>query len=370
MSTNPPTEDKGLILPDMWFPGPDAEGTEAGTMIRQNPQLHSLDWLNYVKDPDWLIDYLLPKDQDGIVFADGGAGKTTLLWEWAWHVAAGADEWWDWGVNSDPGRKVMYVITEGYLNPKITTAGIRRRYPGLEPDPNDLVIMKSGLSVDHEANHNLEAWEKAVTDDNYQLIVVDTLSRTSGNLDENKQMDAAIYMRFWSTLREAARKAHGEAPTVVLVHHTTKDSGNIRGSSVLRNSVDFATKLTLRKQGDLKITRVTCDRHKAGIEFSPWEFTLDWVERDGKKYDPVVGNVTQDRDKPKGELSKAHRDHQLSKLFLDHYGEEGATFSDVKSAKKEFGISPGDVNTLRERLDNHPDLRKAGDRYYHTEWYD
>jgi RecA-family ATPase len=79
------------------------------------------------------------------------------------------------------------------------------------------------------------------------LIVIDTLARTFGAGDENKQADMNAYVSAADRLREAT------GANVMIVHHSgVHEDRRERGSNVLRGAADTVIKVS-RKDNKLDI---------------------------------------------------------------------------------------------------------------------
>ena len=261
--------------------------------------------------PEWLIEWMVPKGDQVMVAAAEATGKTSLLFEWAWHIASGRREWHGYELHPERDRPVLYVVTEGFTQPGGIARGVKRMYGGTYPDNLHLSLDPVKVGRDHHLDQEvLDAWVAQVAKRNYQLIVVDTLNRTAGGLEENSSGDMAEYIRFWETLQNAVANNHaGTRPTLIVTHHVTKDSGSPRGSSALAASVDTIMALTLDKATNPPMTDVTCIKQKAAKAFRPWRFSLDWED----DQDPVIGNVTD------GEVSSLVAKAEIRKGKVHQY---------------------------------------------------
>jgi hypothetical protein len=64
----------------------------------------------------------------------------------------------------------------------------------------------------------------------FDVVVIDTLARTSAGLEENSARDMGLYVNACYKIRDAAREG---GATVLVVHHTGYDTKRARGSSAL-----------------------------------------------------------------------------------------------------------------------------------------
>ena len=269
--------------------------------VHEKPNIYPVEMLDYLPDPEWLIQYMVPKGDQVLVAADAGAGKTSLLFEWAWFLAEGRDRWHEWELfgNDDD---VLYLVTEGFTQPKGISAGIKRRYGGEYPER--LKVHVDDLRVPTDP----EGWFDYFRAQPHQLVVVDTLNRTYGGEDENSSADMSRYIQWWSELAKVHYEAHNRRFTLILVHHVAKGSGKARGSSALTASVDVV--MGMERDEGSPVTSVKCQKLKTAPHFRPWQFNLDWDGEGDDRYHPVVGTVTVDG--PGN--SNAHNESQSSRF--------------------------------------------------------
>jgi RecA-family ATPase len=210
------------------------------------------------KEP--LIEGWLDRGDFGCVYGRPGGGKTAVMIDIAGCVATGT--WWH-GAEVHQGP-VLYVIAEG-------AAGIPHRWEawkrrnGLPGDHQDLVWLPA------KVNLRSALWATAIADVAADikpaLVVLDTLSRTFGNGNENASEDMGAYVSGIDLIREATSAA------VVPVHHTGKDqAAGARGHSVLLGALDV--ELVVRNGGDGIITFESTKQKDRAIG-APKRFTLE-----------------------------------------------------------------------------------------------
>ena len=102
------------------------------------------------------------------------------------------------------------------------------------------------------------------------LIVIDTLNKCFGGLDENSTADMTQFVRGLDDLR-----SHFPEGAILVVHHSGKDKARgERGSTVLRAAAD--TVIRLDKQG--RTITLKCEKQKDGEEFKDLRLTLKIVD--------------------------------------------------------------------------------------------
>jgi KaiC/GvpD/RAD55 family RecA-like ATPase len=106
---------------------------------------------------------------------------------------------------------------------------------------------------------------------NPRLIVLDTLARTMGRLDENSARDAGKAMSELQRIMEAFPDA-----ALVFLHHVSRDGGNMRGSTAILGAVDL--ELTVKGKGAIRTLKV--EKANAIPEGLTFAFKLDTIAVD------------------------------------------------------------------------------------------
>jgi hypothetical protein len=182
------------------------------------------DLLNAPK-PEWWVEDLLPKDAVIIVGGDGGVGKSALLVELAARLSTGTPFL---GSRATRRARTLYAVGEGM-------SGYGERFRSVSAahglDADQVRLITTGVNM--ASVKSMDQVRSLVTDSNVDLVVFDTLSSLSTLESEN---DAAEVGR----LLNAAKHVREGNPgcSVIIVHHTNKASGGLRGSSVIRDNAD------------------------------------------------------------------------------------------------------------------------------------
>ena len=224
--------------------------------------------------PKWLIEDMLPEYSMAAIVGPSYSGKSFLAVDIACSVATGTPFH---GRAIEQGS-VFYVVGEG-------RHGIRRRVEAFCRDRGvtmtretaPLHFSKQGLNFRDPASVN------AIRDDlrkvkDVKLIIIDTLARSFGGGNENAPQDMGEFINGCDDLM------HGFGATVLVVHHTGKDStAGARGHSSLFGALD--TSLTVKKisQHDML---VHCEKQKDAQEFDDMQFCF--VTLSGDDDTPVL----------------------------------------------------------------------------------
>ena len=224
-----------------------AEGRDAQALIaraqpiekadRPRIRILDIDELEDLPPPTWLVDKVLTRGGLAVLWGRSGDLKSWVANDLCMRVATGTP----WFGRQVVQGLVLYVAAEGaYGFGSRVRAWRRFRGEGLDKPrfkliPHPVAITSEDLEFMVVAILALEAQPT--------LIVLDTLARTFGVGDENKQADMNAYVTAADKLRDAT------GATVMIVHHSGVGDGNReRGSSVLRGAAD--TMIKVARQGD------------------------------------------------------------------------------------------------------------------------
>lgn len=180
-------------------------------------------------DPQYLIDGIIPEKSFVVLSAAPGSGKTFLILSMLYAIASGTN----WLNLKTRSASVLYAYGEGGAGLKARIAVLKLRFDTKMPvrflvtpphlnSPSDLLRFINQL-------RGLESIP--------QIIVIDTLARAFVGGDENSARDMGLLVNGVSSL------ISDTGSSVVLLHHTRKGGGEIRGSSALMGAVDVAIQI-------------------------------------------------------------------------------------------------------------------------------
>ncbi len=220
--------------------------------------------LDDLPPPEPLIGDVIMRDTLAALYGRPGGGKSFVAMDWALSVATGT--WW-------AGREiaagpVIYIAAEG-------AAGLAQRKRAWETDRNvradNYPIRWLPLAV----NLLDRTWSEALTQLSAEmqpnLIIIDTVSRSMVGGDENASRDMGLLVEGTDRLRRASHA------TILLVHHTPKDGGTLRGHSSLEGAVD--TSIEVKADGPYVI--LTCEKQKDAAKFNPIHLLLTVISEHG-----------------------------------------------------------------------------------------
>lgn len=206
-----------------------------------------------VKPPNYLIAETLEAESFACLFGMSGGGKSFLAIDWACSIAAGLP-WHERAVKQGP---VVYVNGEGQgdLTRRLEAWAEKR-----EVDPGRVPFFLSKTAAQLSDPASLEAVAAAIERGAERvgdpaLIVLDTLARNAGGIDENSAKDMGLIVKACDRLREQF------GATILLVHHSGKTpEQGARGSSALRAAVDTEIACSSDRRG----IRVSMTKSKSG----------------------------------------------------------------------------------------------------------
>ena len=223
--------------------------------VTNKPLLRKLkDARHELKKIDWLVDGMI-KSGSLVMFAGApSGGKTYLAIELLMSVASGKpflDQYFtkqgDAVFIACEGRDSVLRRASAWINAKNNFEEIDNVYIS----EGEIVVSlpeKAEVSSESMSNFMVE------NDINPKLIVIDTMNFSLGSAKENDVNDMTDYFRKISN--NMIRKF---GATVLLIHHTSKDNSDIRGSSSIRGALDSLF-LVSQPQGNL--FKVVNDKHK------------------------------------------------------------------------------------------------------------
>lgn len=219
--------------------GSDAKGIINAAVVleeRAKPRMRllTLDELEGLKPPTWLIDGVLTDNGMSIMWGRSGTYKSFVALDKAMCVATEGALWHGRTVRHGP---VVYVAAEGAHGLAKRAIGWRKTKgkdlpaPDIRLLPHGIVL--TGEDTEHLIAAILESGEKPA------LIILDTLARTFGSGDENKTADMNAYVSAADRLR------NGTGAHVMIVHHSGKDEDRgERGNLALRGAADTVINVT------------------------------------------------------------------------------------------------------------------------------
>ena len=297
---------------------------EDGDLGDDEPRFTLLSYsdLRKLPSPEWLVHKVLPSGGFCFLYGAPGVGKTFVALSIGCSVAIGTN----WLGRATKVGSVLYIAAEGVhgLRRRVLAATYRDREDTEPILEKRMYFLGEGVQLaDGESRDLLDAISELPSPP--ALIVVDTLARCSQGQDENSAKDMGLFVAGCYELRRAT------GATILVIHHTTKDGGWERGSSVLRGAAD--TMIELSGGGERMAFR--CDKQKEAAPFE--DIALELVPVDlGETAtgEPVgscrVGLIESETSGAESHLGLRPASLTICRTLRDHFFEDGATSTNLR----------------------------------------
>lgn len=259
----------------------------------------------------WLITGILPEHSMAMLYGQPGAGKSFVALDLAMCIATGRD-WLKHSVRT-PGA-VLYLAAEGApgMRARVSAWLAAHRATSAETAMH-FVVEPANLMDPTDAAHVERAIQSVGAP--VRLVVIDTLHRSMAGGDENSARDVGL------VLDHADRIRRTTGATVLIVHHSKKDSDTERGSGALRGAVD--TLISVRDDEDRRL--IVCEKQKDGAGFDPIPIVLE------SYHDSCVARLLSDSENL---YPLNSRQRELLHVLQRDFQATGATTAEWKSASR------------------------------------
>lgn len=216
-------------------PGPFSV-TDAIADFTQDPdffEVLSVEDIYNLPDPEYLIKDLMISEGLFFLYGAPGCGKSFIALSMALSIAAQFEKWW--GRKIERTGPVIYISSEGVSDMKYRIQAWASRN-GLDAKKLPFRMIRQTINFMSEADiTKLLRTVRRVSEklgQNPALVVVDTVSRVLPGADENLQKDMTLFIRGCDIVRTTFNTA------VMGVHHTSRNGGAMRGSTVFDGAGD------------------------------------------------------------------------------------------------------------------------------------
>jgi hypothetical protein len=228
----------------------------------------SVEDLDNLPDPEWIVDGILPADAMTTIFGAPGSTKSFFALGLACAIASGAPYN---GAQVKKG-KVIYCVGEGLRGLKWRIEAWKLANPDADLDAlntNLIVLPRAVMLLDKTEAGMLANTAELFNDDSdtpLRAFVIDTWARSLTGGDENSAQDVGNAIH----VCESVRSKTGASP--IIIHHTGADGTRERGSTALRGATDTTIQMAHDEVGG--VVTVTCKKMKDGEPFAPIRYSL------------------------------------------------------------------------------------------------
>jgi hypothetical protein len=227
------------------------------------------DDIRMLPEPNWLVEGAIIEKSLSFIYAEPGAGKSFVALSLARALATNKREWM--GRTMNRTGAVIYISSEGLSDMKhrikawqIANSDFNMSLFYLIPDTMNFTSM-----ADVEKLTNTIQAMMTEIDDTPVMIIVDTVSRVLAGVAENEQGPMSLFVAACDHLRVTFDA------TVLAIHHTAKNSGQMRGSSVLLGAGDSVFSIEREEHSDT--VYLVAQKIKAAVDGWKIKIKLDEI---------------------------------------------------------------------------------------------
>jgi hypothetical protein len=226
----------------------------------------SLDDLENLPDPEWIVDGVVPADAMVTVFGAPGSTKSFWALDIACSIASGAP----FGEANVRKGKVIYCVGEGLRGMKWRIEAWKLAHPEADIEAlneNLIILPRAVMLLDKTESAMLLNTAEAVHEESpLRAFVIDTWARSLTGGDENSAQDVGVAINICETVRAKTNASP------IIIHHTGADGTRERGSTALRGATD--TTIQMAHDESAGIVTVTCKKMKDGEPFPAMRYNL------------------------------------------------------------------------------------------------
>jgi hypothetical protein len=209
--------------------------------------------------PQWLIRDVIEQGVIAILLGPRGTYKSFVAIHWAMTIAI-------------EGNPVVIISGEGRGIDRRFRAWLKFNAPAVKPERVPIYALEQRVDFNSVEDAALICADIDALESPPVLIVIDTLSKNSGGLDENSNSEVK---EFIGRLDATLKRRYGA--TVLLIHHSGHvEKGRARGASALEADTDAAYVID-RMPGERAIS-VSRNRFKDSGELPPLAYRADLVD--------------------------------------------------------------------------------------------
>jgi len=235
-------------------PHPEDEVDETAVELEKGFRTLTLDEVENLPDPEWLVKDFLPADSFATLVGAPASTKSFWALDVACCIAAGLP----FNGHAVKEGNVLYFVGEGLRGFKWRVEAWRLAHPeaNIEALYRNLRVVPDVPKVldAQQVGMMVNTAKKIHETGTLRLFIIDTLARALVGGEENSAKDMGLAVDACETVRRRT------GSTALVVHHTNKEGIQERGSTALRGQAD--TTLMVKHDDSTKITTLTVAKMK------------------------------------------------------------------------------------------------------------
>lgn len=266
------------------------------------------DALQPLQPLDYIIEPILARGSISTWYGEPGCKKTYSLLSLGISVAAGK-EWL--GFQTKQCRVLIVDEESGRQRLRLRIAEALRGALAGESTPLAF-ISQAGFRMDDQGS--VRELSSLIQEQAAELVIIDSLASVSSG-DENSKHDMQLVM---SGLRQIAETTGAH---VAVIHHSSKNGGSYRGSSVIKASCDLMVEVT--SEDTSPYVNFRTEKNRDGLA-AKWSAKAVWVNDAGQFYlEPMPGRTEEQEPLRKEKKPAASQLYVLR--YLREHGESMIT---------------------------------------------
>ncbi len=223
--------------------------------------------------PKWLLRDILEENVMALMAGPRGTYKSFIALHWAMLVALA-------------GFPVVIVSAEGAGIDRRIRAWLMKHSPDTDPTTLKIAILERRVNFNDEVETDALVEAIEILGINPALVVIDTLSKNSGGLDENSNSEVKAFI---GNIDNKVRRKFSTA--VLLCHHTGhSEAGRARGASALEADTDAA--YIIKREPTTRIVTVSRERFKDSGDLAPLTYQAEIIDLgDRDEFDQPVTSI-------------------------------------------------------------------------------
>lgn len=248
---------------------------------RPTLRMLSVQDLNKLPAPEWLIDGIIPAAAMTTLYGAPGAAKSFWALDAACSIASGHSFH---GITVKTG-KVVYCLGEGIRSLRYRIEAWKLAHPTCDQETLEENLVVVPTTPHLLENYDTTALLNTMNDlENVSLLIIDTFARALVGGDENSAQDVGLAINICDRIRDRVGAA------TLLVHHTSAEGSKTRGSTALPGASDAMLKMV--KDDIQRAISLTCTKMKDGEAFKPLYYTLEQYGHSAALLPKTLGTET------------------------------------------------------------------------------